>query len=117
MTHSYSNELAGLFAHLVPEMVLVLCGCVLFLGGLFRADRRLWGGVALGGLVLALLMTFLVPAQQALPGDAVFAVPFVFDPLARLTRVLALASGVVFVLLCWDEAPERHVADHHACLL
>src|SRR5205814_3562320 len=33
------------------------------------------------------------------------------------TRVLALATGVILVLLAWDEVPEKQVADHHACLL
>jgi NADH-quinone oxidoreductase subunit N len=34
-----------------------------------------------------------------------------------LTRVLALATGVVFLLLAWHEMPEAQAADHHACLL
>jgi NADH-quinone oxidoreductase subunit N len=117
MSHPYAPELAALFGHLLPEMVLVVCACVLFLGGLFKADRRLWGGIALGGLVLAFGALLIGPASQDLPGNAVFAVPMLFDSLALLTRVLALATGVVFVLLCWNDMPEKQVADHHACLL
>jgi NADH-quinone oxidoreductase subunit N len=117
MTHPYSEPLAALFGHLMPEMVLVVCACILFAGGLYCADRKLWGGVALGGLVLAFLTLLLGPKTQDLANNAVFGVPFLFDSLSTLTRVLALASGVVFLLLCWDESPQRQVADHHACLL
>jgi NADH-quinone oxidoreductase subunit N len=117
MSHPYAQPLAELFAHLLPEMVLVVFACVLFLGGLFKADRRLWGGVAVGALVLAFLTLFLTPASQNLSKDAIYAVPLVFDSLAQLTRVLALATGLVFILLSWHEMPEKQVADHHACLL
>ena len=117
MTHPYAQPLADLFRHLIPEMVLVLFACVLFVGGLFKADRRLWGGVALAALALAFLTLLFTPASPDLGKDAVFAVPMLFDPLAQLTRILALATGFVFILLCWHEMPEKHVADHHACLL
>ena len=117
MTHPYAQPLADLFGHVVPEMVLVLFACVLFLGGLFKADRKLWGGVALAALALAFLTLLFAPASQNLGKDAVFAVPMLFDPMAQLTRILALATGFVFILLCWHEMPEKQVADHHACLL
>jgi NADH-quinone oxidoreductase subunit N len=117
MTHPYSEPLAALFGHLIPEMVLLVCACILFVGGLFRAERKLWGGVALGGLLLAFLTLFLGPTSQNLANNAVFGVPFLFDSLSTWTRGLALATGVVFLLLCWDESPKRQVADHHACLL
>jgi NADH-quinone oxidoreductase subunit N len=117
MQHPYAPQLADLFRHLLPEMVLVVFACVLFLGGLFKADRQLWGGVALGGFVIALVLLIFAPTQQNLSGNAVFAVPLLFDSLASLTRVLALATGLVFVLLCWNDMPEPQVADHHACLL
>ena len=117
MQHPYAPQLADLFRHLLPEMVLVVFACILFLGGLFKAHRQLWGGVALGGLLLALLLLIFTSAKQNLEGSAVFGVPLLFDSLAGLTRVLALATGVVFVLLSWDDMPERQVADHHACLL
>jgi NADH-quinone oxidoreductase subunit N len=117
MQHPYAAQLASLFGHLLPEMVLVVFACVLFLGGLFKPDRPLWGGVALAGLVVAFVMLFVGPATQNLSNDAVFAVPLLFDSLAMLTRVLALATGALFILLCWHEMPEKQVADHHACLL
>ena len=117
MSHPYAPQLADLFRHLLPEMVLVVFACVLFLGGLFRVDRRLWGSVALGALLIAFLTLLFPSAPQNLSNDAVFAVPMLFDSLALLTRVLALATGFVFILLSWQEMPEKQVADHHACLL
>ncbi len=115
--HPYASQLAELFQHLYPEMALLACACVLFIGGLFKTDRRLWGGVALAGLAAAFALTFVTPANQNLSDSAIFGVPVVFDSLALLTRYLALATGAVFILLCWEESPERFVADHHACFL
>jgi NADH-quinone oxidoreductase subunit N len=115
MTHPYEHQLADLFAFLHPEMALVFCACVLFIGGLFRSDRNLWGGVALGGIAAAFLLHLMSPAAPKVADN--FGVPLLFDSLALLTRVLALATGVVFLLLAWHEMPEGQAADHHACLL
>jgi NADH-quinone oxidoreductase subunit N len=117
MPHPYEIQLAELFRHLLPEMLLVAVSCALFLGGLFKVDRRLWGGVALVGLAFAFLSLFSPPATQNLSDSAVFAVPLLFDSLSILTRVLAMATGALFILLSWDDLPEKQVADHHACLL
>lgn len=117
MTHPYAQSLADLFNHLLPEMVLVIFACIVFVGGLFRTGRDFWGGVALSGLVLAGLALYVVGEEHALPGGAVFATPLLFDALAQLTRTLAIATGILFLLLCWNELPERHAADHHGCLL
>lgn len=123
MTHPYARPLAELFTLLYPEMALLACACVLYVGGLFRADRKLWGGVALGGLALALVLHVMiatgVDALRFDGGDAriIFGVPLIYDSLALWARVLALATGAVFILLSWNDMPERQVADHHACLL
>jgi NADH-quinone oxidoreductase subunit N len=47
------GALTDYFPCLLPEMVLGVVACVLFLGGTWRADRNLWGAVALVGLALA----------------------------------------------------------------
>jgi NADH-quinone oxidoreductase subunit N len=47
------GALTDYFPCLLPEMVLGVVACVLFLGGTWRADRHLWGAVALVGLALA----------------------------------------------------------------
>src|ERR1043166_8577087 len=117
MQHPYAEPLAELFKHLGPEMALVGCACALFIGGLFKVNRRVWGGAALAGLLVAFLLLWFTPISQRVGGDAVFAVPLLFDSLGMLTRCLALATGFLFVLISWDEMPERHAADHHACVL
>ncbi len=109
--------LKGLFSHLVPEMVLAVAACVLFLGGTFKSDRRLWSGVALASLGLALLAHFFGPASHATTRETIFSLPVQFDNLAGLVRVLALVSGMLLVVLTHRDMPARQVADHHACLL
>ncbi len=47
------NALTAYVTQLAPEMILGVMACVLFLGGTFRKDRHLWGGVALASLVAA----------------------------------------------------------------
>jgi NADH-quinone oxidoreductase subunit N len=122
MQHPYQGPLADLFSFLYPEMLLIACACAMFLGGLFRSDKKLWSGVALAALFGAFglhLMIVMGPASHRLEvtPSAVFGVPLLFDSLAFWTRVLALATGGLFILLAWSEVPERQTADHHACLL
>jgi NADH-quinone oxidoreductase subunit N len=52
---SIVNALTGFLPHLVPETILGVAACVLFLGGTWQASRRLWGSVALIALALAAL--------------------------------------------------------------
>jgi NADH-quinone oxidoreductase subunit N len=108
------NAVVAQFSQLVPEMMLALFACVLFVGGAFipGVRRSSWGITALAGLVLALFALCVAPAYRVAPG-----VPFVFDSLAFLTRLIAIVSGMVLVALSWDEVPERQVSDYHACLL
>src|SRR6266850_1586107 len=113
--HPYAQPLADLFPLLLPEMLLVFCACLLFVGGLFGSDRTINGQAALAVLLLALVRS--VQSDQELPTGAVFGVPVLFDSLALLTRVIALVSGMILVLLSWHEVPKKQVADHHACLL
>jgi NADH-quinone oxidoreductase subunit N len=50
--------LTGFVSQLLPEMILGVVACVLFLGSTFRPGRNLWGGVALAGLALAAVALF-----------------------------------------------------------
>jgi NADH-quinone oxidoreductase subunit N len=109
------------FRLVVPEIVLGVTACILFVGGLFRSDRRLWGAVALLGLVgagLALAFTGVTSVDE---GDgyqaALFAGPVVLDGLAIFVKVIAIGGGALLVLFSWNEVPDRQAADYHACLL
>jgi NADH-quinone oxidoreductase subunit N len=110
----HALALRAQFGQLVPEMVLALFACVLFVGGAFMPNlrRSSWGVTALAGLLLALFALLAAPAYTVVPG-----VPFVFDSLALLTRLIALGSGIVLVALSWAEIPERQLSDYFACLL
>jgi NADH-quinone oxidoreductase subunit N len=105
----------------LPEAVLGLAACAMFLGGTWIHCRIRWGVFAL----LALLAAGVTLAFNPLPlhdserqaTAALFAAPVWFDHFTLLFRVVALVGGAVLVLLSWDELPDRQAADYHACLL
>jgi NADH-quinone oxidoreductase subunit N len=105
------------YPRLLPELVLLATACILFVGGTFRRDRRVWAGVALLGLLAAGLTLFITPVQSPLPVDIVFASPVIGDGVALWFSVLSLAGVFVLVLVSWDEVPDAVAAEYHACLL
>jgi len=115
------TALTGFVPYLAPELILGGMACVLFLGGTWRANRHLWGGVALATLLVAGLVLILNPLphyESAGAADTVrYAGPVVLDRLALLIRAVAIIGGIIFVLLCWVSTPENRAADYHACLL
>ncbi len=116
MTDSAAALLAGIYEPLLPEIVLVITACVVFLGATFRPDRNLWGLVSLVGLAGAGVALYL-HGQPPAQGDQVFILPVTFDGLAQFTRWLALAAGVLIVLMSWNELSDQHAGDYQACLL
>jgi NADH-quinone oxidoreductase subunit N len=116
MTESQAQALAGILPFLAPEMILGAVACLIFLGGTVRADRHLWGSAALAGFVAALVALHF-GHRHDIATDDLGVVPVLFDSLANYGRVLAYAGGIVFVLFSWNELPDRHAADWHACLL
>ncbi|MCI0463489.1 MAG: NADH-quinone oxidoreductase subunit N [Gemmataceae bacterium] len=102
----------------IPEVILGLAACVIWLGGTVRAGRRLWSAaalIALAGAGLALAQTAGAGFSEARVGA--FAAPLVNDTLAVLVKAIALAGGALLVLFACDELPDRQAADFHACLL
>ena len=55
MDSNLVKALTGYFPQLLPEFILGVAACVLFLGGTWRANRCLWGWAALIGFALAAL--------------------------------------------------------------
>ncbi|MCI0680794.1 MAG: NADH-quinone oxidoreductase subunit N [Gemmataceae bacterium] len=120
MTEAHAQLLVGIWPFLVPEMILAGVACIVFLGGTVRADRHLWAGVSLLGYVAALVALHLGPATTT-PADPALAhaalLPVLFDPLTKLLQALGFLTGILFVLLSWNEVDDRQAADWHACLL
>jgi NADH-quinone oxidoreductase subunit N len=115
------TALTDYFPFVVPEIVLGVFACVLYLGGTWRAGRHLWAVLALVGLAGAGVALGFFPvrhyAGEASARASLYAGPLVFDRLALFLRVLSLAGGAVLVLFSWDEVPDDQAADFHACLL
>ncbi|OAI47449.1 hypothetical protein AYO44_09455 [Planctomycetaceae bacterium SCGC AG-212-F19] len=111
-----ADQLAGVFALVLPEVVLILAACAFFVGGAFQAGRSLWGRMALLVLACAGLVLSLYPLPVVgTPPDV--AEPLTLDRLACLIKALALVGGFVVVLFGWDEVPDRHAAEYYGCLL
>lgn len=109
------NALAQAVWLLTPEMILVGFACLVFLGGTFIANRNLWGWVTLIGFAAAMYDAYHSASSSST--QELYALPIVIDSLAHYTRVVAIASGAVLLLLSWFELGDRQAADHHACLL
>jgi NADH-quinone oxidoreductase subunit N len=118
---SINQALLDVFPRVIPEIILLVGACVLFLGATFRAGRHVWGGVALASLALAAVALALSPLSPTDPPQralaTAFAGPLLFDRVAVLIRAIALAAGAVLVLASWDEVPDRQAAEYHGCLL
>src|ERR1043166_2719211 len=97
-----AEQLGGIFSLALPETVLVLAACVLFLGAAWRSNRHFWAAVSLGVIVLAAGMLWLTVQQLPLAPPNTF-LSLAFDPLAVFVKVVALVGGAVLVLFSWDE--------------
>jgi NADH-quinone oxidoreductase subunit N len=117
----------GVFRLIFPELILGAAACVLFLGATFRSDRDLWAGFSLVSILVAALALVYGPTATGESADRLL--PFVnptvgalhsavlIDPLAVFTKAIALAGGLVLVLLSWKSVPARQAGEYYACLL
>jgi NADH-quinone oxidoreductase subunit N len=135
------KALTGFLPAVLPEAILGVMACVLFLGTTWKSGRNLWGVVALVSLGLAgvglwqsqewrtegRIQSEIVELQIQRDPDAVqreaelralvYSSPVRNDHLALLLKVVALIGGAVLVLFSWDEMPESYAAEYHGCLL
>jgi NADH-quinone oxidoreductase subunit N len=115
------NALTGYVWQVAPEAILGVAACVLFLGGTFKKNRHLWGGVAVAALAAAgaALGYLKTPtyADRTAAETALYAGPLVLDKFSFLVRAVAICGGLVFVFFSWDEAGDEHAAEYHACVL
>jgi NADH-quinone oxidoreductase subunit N len=121
VSESLYRALTGYVTGCLPEALLVAVACLMFLGGTWRRDRRLWGAVALAALAAAAALVAWKPLSRFDSAEdaraALYAAPVVYDNLALLFRALSLAGAAVLVLCNWDEVPDDQAADYHACVL
>lgn len=121
MTDSLLHALTGYASACLPEAVLGLSACLMFLGGTWLHCRMRWGIWALVSLAAAGVALAANPLAQFQRQEdasaALFAAPIWMDHFALLFRVVALVGGAILVLLSWDEVPDRQAADYHACIL
>jgi NADH-quinone oxidoreductase subunit N len=114
------SALLGVFPLIIPEVVLLVGACVLFLGTTFRSDRHLWGGVALLFLVaagIALALAPLSPTEPPVAQATVFAGPLLVDRVAVFFRAVALVAAFILILASWDQVPDAYAAEYHGCIL
>jgi NADH-quinone oxidoreductase subunit N len=114
------SALLNVYPLIVPEAVLLVGACVLFLGGTFRPGRTLWGAAALMTLAAAGVALWFSPHSPVAANETravLFASPLYVDRLAVLIKAVALVGGAVLVLCSWNEVPDRWAAEFHACLL
>jgi NADH-quinone oxidoreductase subunit N len=107
---------SDVFLLIIPELILGLAACVLFVGAAFRADRDLWATVALLALIGAGVALFFSPAERPSTEAGAFS-SLVLDRLAILIKAIALVGGIILVLPSWKEVPDRQAGEYHACLL
>ncbi len=109
------------FPLIIPEALLCLVACVLFLGGTFRPGRHLWGSVAFLALVVAQIVVSTTPprafASSEAARSALFSAPIWLDSYGVLIKTLALVGGMILVLLSWNEIDDHHAPEYHGCLL
>jgi NADH-quinone oxidoreductase subunit N len=144
-THLF-HALTGYLPHVLPEAILTLTACVLFLGGTWRSCRCVWGWTALAGVAAAGLAVWWVAvnvptvedrlaplfegpapadraASEALEQRAVellttlYASPLLLTRLALFVKVLSLVGIAILVLVSWNDMPEALAGEYHGCLL
>jgi NADH-quinone oxidoreductase subunit N len=125
------DALAGFVPQLLPEVVLSLAACVLFLGSTWKAGRKVWGTAALVGLaVAAAALAWVFASQATLEAQVareeekleavraiVYAAPVQLTRLGLFFKVLALVAGLVLVLGAWNDPDDEHAGEYHGCLL
>jgi NADH-quinone oxidoreductase subunit N len=106
---------------LVPEIILLLSLCAMFLLGPLLVGpageappglRNRWGLLTLFSLGLAWVVWFSGSRTDVVQGAS-----FRLDELVWYTRGVSLTAGILLALILWDQIDDSHAAEAHACLL
>ena len=116
------QHLTSAISQVLPEVVLLAAACVNLAVGPFligddgtvpKGLKHRWGVWSLIALAIAAWL-------QCLPTPVVEATglaPFLSDSLVSFVRLVTTVTGVVLVLINWNQTEERDSAESHACLL
>ena len=105
---------------ILPDAIVLATMCVMFFAASFLVNdrgeaapglRHRWGWLSLIGLLSAAYMWWQSTPQPVGLG------PFRLDELAWFVRGLSLATGVVLVLVNWNQADDSRAGENQACLL
>ena len=116
MSQEVIAALMHAFPLIVPEIILVLGACIVFVGGTFRSNRHLWGVGALAILAIAAWVLWRSPPSPS-SAASLYAAPIFVDQPALLIRWMALVGGGVLVLLSWNAISDSLAGEYHGCLL
>lgn len=116
------QHLTSAISQILPEVVLLAAACVNLAVGPFligddgsvpKGLQHRWGIWSLIALAIAAWLQFL-PAPVV---EATSLAPFLSDSLVSFVRLVTTVTGVVLVLINWNQTSERDAAESHACLL
>lgn len=111
---SASQTLRQVFTLIVPEAFLLVAACLLYLGGTVRSGRNLWASAAVTSLALSFWLFWTRTPTGTVDVGVTAILP---DRLAEVAKCLAYGSGLLLVLLFWDDIAEERAADFFACVL
>ena len=116
------QHLTSAITQVLPEVVLLAAACVNLAVGPFligedgaapKGLKHRWGAWSLIALAISAWLQC-VPATVV---EATALAPFLSDPLVSFVRLVTTVTGVVLVLINWNQTEERDSAESHACLL
>ncbi|MFM9961742.1 MAG: NADH-quinone oxidoreductase subunit N [Planctomycetaceae bacterium] len=116
------QHLTSAISQVLPEVVLLAAACVNLAVGPFligddgtvpKGLKHRWGAWSLIALAIAGWLQC-VPAPV---NEATGLAPFLSDSLVSYVRLVTIVTGVVLVLINWNQTEERDSAESHACLL
>lgn len=97
----------------VPELVLILGACGVFVGAAFYRSRHVWALVALATLLFAGWWWTGATPEVSVPTASLLR----HTPLSFFIEGVALVTGVILVLMSWNQVEDRQAGEYHACLL
>jgi NADH:ubiquinone oxidoreductase subunit 2 (subunit N) len=64
--------------------------------------------------VLALALAFWAALMADSTSQATASAQFCVDPLSTLVRLISIATGLILLLISWNQTDDQTAAEHHA---